>query len=609
MAANLFPELLDQIFCHFQNDSSTLFICSLVSRRWCSSAIPWLWKQSFTICKRHQRYKLVKAYLNMLNQDSKLSLINNILTQESRKAIIALDLDLTSRKPLLFDYASLLQQLDYSKILKASKHFWWNQRHNNDLDHGEFLDMTNLSYDTQNNDDVYEYYTFGDFPGAAASYARLFNSSKHIIKTNISTLAHQLWILLMTHSRITCLKIDTLKLYTPRARYSRDIVSLPNFTLNDTYLSSIREFTIGGDFVKDNILEIMSQLSKDIEEINIFSCSTILEDIDWAPLIRAQRNLKSLKLRSIRYDLTSLFTSLSTQTRSLRHVKFDGCTSQKCLPLSILSQCSNLETLILSYCGDYRNKPSLSSISNLSNISNEKISSIAPLKTLQLNSTYLYNSDLISFIIGSNKNLQELILDINLSDYPSLDTIISENCPNLRKLKSNLFGPYILTILKHCHKIEYINIKGAYQRESSLFQTYLEPGQILEQIATTSSEQLKKLVIDISSLFTNDDLSKFFTKCCGSLEYFGGGCYGYREHVEEEIMKYARKWGVGVVGISYESRSFGTIGGSMGGLGGLINAWGNGMGFDGEDGSEFGNDRHEMSVFNLHVKFGGRRMI
>ncbi|CAG8751568.1 13268_t:CDS:2 [Cetraspora pellucida] len=577
MAANLFPELLDQIFCHFQNDSSTLFTCSLVSRRWCSSAIPWLWKQSFTICKRHQRYKLVKAYINMLTQESKLSLINSILTQEARKAIAALDLDLPSRRPMLFDYAALLQQLDYSKIWKASKHFWWNQRHNSDLDNGEFLDITNLSYDTQNKDDGYEYYTFGDFPGAAASYARLFNSPKHIIKTNISTLAHQLWNLLMTRSRITCLKIDALKLYTPRARYSRDIVSLPTFTLADTYLSSVREFTIGGDFIKDNILEIMSQLCNEVEEINIFSCSTILEDIDWAPLIRAQRNLKSLKLRSIRYDLSSLFASLSTQTRSLRH--------------------------ILSYCGDYRNKPALQPIST------EKVSSIAPLKTLQLNSTYLYNSDLISFIIGSNKNLQELILDINLSDYPSLDNTIAENCPNLRKLKSNLFGPYILTILKHCHKIEYINIKGAYHRGSSLFQTYLEPGQILEQIATTSSEQLKKLVIDISSLFTNEDLSKFFAKCCGGLEYFGGGCYGYREHVEDEIMKYARKWNVGVVGISYESRSFGTIGGSVGGLGGLLNAWGNGMGFDGEDGSEFGNERHEMSVFNLHVKFGSRRIV
>ncbi|RHZ85684.1 hypothetical protein Glove_63g28 [Diversispora epigaea] len=513
-AETLAPELFYLIFQNLEEEPVNLLNCSLVSRRWCSFAIPILWKKSFNICSSHKRYKLVRIYLKLSSQEERFSLIDSLISKDSQYALEAFYQEKFSRKPALFDYATFLQQLDYLKLVESASLFWDQLRHKEDRTTIVLVDKNDNRVDL-----------------------------KSISISNIEKLTHHLWDILLSRAKVTFLKIDSSRSYIGKM-----VVALHKFKLSNSYFSRIQKFTCGGGFAKDNLINIMSQICREIEEITILSTSAFSEKIDWGPLIKAQRNLKILKLRSVRYDLTGLYNSLSSQINSLRHVKLELCLYQQGLPLISLATCKNLESLSLFYCGVHQCEKVLT-----------ESSFIAPLKSLQLNATYIHKDDLINLIIGSNKNLEELILDIDLKHYPFIDRVISDHCPNLVTLTTSYFSKYIITIMKKCKNLEILNVRSTatYHRGRSLYESDLPtPGQIFEEIAINSSKKLKKVIIQISKLFNPEEIRNFFKNCqTSSLEYLVVGFRGNKKEVEESFNRYAIRSGFNVTSIIYENRA------------------------------------------------------
>ncbi|PKY32959.1 hypothetical protein RhiirB3_451522 [Rhizophagus irregularis] len=97
------PELTYDVIKYFQKDFSTLYSCILVNRLWCRLAIPLLWEEPFSICTdNHTIIKIIKIYLNNLNDDFKMKLYEYKIINNS----------LPSKNMLLFDYLKFLKYLN-----------------------------------------------------------------------------------------------------------------------------------------------------------------------------------------------------------------------------------------------------------------------------------------------------------------------------------------------------------------------------------------------------------------------------------------------------------------------------------------------------------------
>ncbi|PKY23810.1 hypothetical protein RhiirB3_438135 [Rhizophagus irregularis] len=67
------PELLNDIIQYLQDDYRTLHSCILINKLWCRLAIPFLWKNPFSI-KYPKNYCYIDVYLHNLNEDDKTKL-------------------------------------------------------------------------------------------------------------------------------------------------------------------------------------------------------------------------------------------------------------------------------------------------------------------------------------------------------------------------------------------------------------------------------------------------------------------------------------------------------------------------------------------------------
>ncbi|KAF0496458.1 hypothetical protein F8M41_020980 [Gigaspora margarita] len=103
MASKMFtggmPELMDVILNNLNNDSYSLYSCTLVNRYWCKMSIPVLWKDPFSF---KQKPLFISNYLSFLDKDEKFILKKLGINAEFSKT--------------LFHYARFLKILDISHL-------------------------------------------------------------------------------------------------------------------------------------------------------------------------------------------------------------------------------------------------------------------------------------------------------------------------------------------------------------------------------------------------------------------------------------------------------------------------------------------------------------
>ena len=99
------PELLENIISYHKEDPKTLFKCALVSKSWCDTVIPFLWKNPFRFCYSTSQHKIIKVYLKLLSKE--------FLNKFDLNQIICLN-------PLpSYNYLSFLQELVYITLYES----------------------------------------------------------------------------------------------------------------------------------------------------------------------------------------------------------------------------------------------------------------------------------------------------------------------------------------------------------------------------------------------------------------------------------------------------------------------------------------------------------
>ncbi|CAG8435434.1 984_t:CDS:2 [Funneliformis mosseae] len=109
----LIPELLQKILSYHKENPKIIFKCALVSKSWCDTAIPFLWKKPFRFCYSTFHYKIVRVYLQFL----------------PKKFLDELDFNqiITSDNPA-YNYLSFLQELAYLTLYESLLNLLKKQR-------------------------------------------------------------------------------------------------------------------------------------------------------------------------------------------------------------------------------------------------------------------------------------------------------------------------------------------------------------------------------------------------------------------------------------------------------------------------------------------------
>ena len=94
------------IFEEFQNDSKSLFSCSMVNKLWCETVIPILWRNPW-------RYDI-----DYNNKSYLFTIIASYLSDDIRKFLTKQEIQLPSisSQSLLFDYLSLCRSININII-------------------------------------------------------------------------------------------------------------------------------------------------------------------------------------------------------------------------------------------------------------------------------------------------------------------------------------------------------------------------------------------------------------------------------------------------------------------------------------------------------------
>src|SRR5688572_30503527 len=109
--SRLNKDILFLLFEELQSDSKSLFSCLLVSRLWCETVIPILWRDPWCCCEKnidyHQQRSLYRIMIFSLPDEVKEFLTNQ-----------GIQFFQTSHRPLLFDYLSFCRSISM-KVIKS----------------------------------------------------------------------------------------------------------------------------------------------------------------------------------------------------------------------------------------------------------------------------------------------------------------------------------------------------------------------------------------------------------------------------------------------------------------------------------------------------------
>ncbi|PKC75805.1 hypothetical protein RhiirA1_407170 [Rhizophagus irregularis] len=559
-SSNLAPELLGQIFSHLEYDLNTLYSCLLVSRIWCKSTVPLLYKQPFHLCPTYNHKKLINLYLPWLSKES--------LT------LLGLHKKIIERKSI-FKYPYYIRHLNFFEVYEASWTLWHDEYSNNNDDlednFNKFkLNLLNRSNEDQNLDkeeeilvSLCDYDDDDDSEDDYEDHDTIYDEtadesypSHYILNKRIIAMTHELFKLFMENCPyIDGLNLSTIDLEFYHGLYFKEYLSLPLLPSAFKCLSRLQKFVCGGNFYKKSIINSMIKYCHNLNEIEIIFNPDYDESTDWAPLIQAQKKLENLTFSLVDYGIAEIFKSLEIHFDTLTSLEFNSCSFNDCCPFKALYDFTNLKSLIFLYCGDLTYDDENEIISG-----HNRLFYTYPfptLKKLQFDYSYPNETQLLRMISGEDTeslycNLEEIILNFENSIHPDVIECIAEDCINLKKIdltengNDNSHFESLFPIFKNCNKLQSLHVRRGY-RIASIRDKRPDPGVILEKIAEIMPFSMKELSIVVECAFTTYDVGIFLKKCLINLKYLSLRCIGSKNEIKKVLKEYAFRNNVKII--------------------------------------------------------------
>ncbi|CAG8741578.1 12374_t:CDS:2 [Cetraspora pellucida] len=267
-----------------------LHSCLLVNRQWCQAAVPILWRNSFYYCSLGNS-RLIDTYISCFNSDER-----NELT--SRGFV----LKRSSRyRRSTFPYAAMLKRLDYDRFC-GSVDLW-----------------------------------------CSCTDQELYNARVLLMRALLR--------LFLTRSVILLHLVlgEWFEKTTTDLKYRRIIED--EF---QNLLEPVRKLRIKGNFVKDRILNGLSEPCKNLDKLFVYlshssrNCNYNNESVSLQKIIESQTRLKSLKLGNV--PLSVLLPALPAQSKSLRSINLLDVTFTENVSWTDLFECKNLEKIKFRDC-------------------------------------------------------------------------------------------------------------------------------------------------------------------------------------------------------------------------------------------------------------------
>ncbi|CAI2177293.1 5722_t:CDS:2 [Funneliformis geosporum] len=422
----LSTEVLHEIFLYLKDEYSSddLFSALMVNRRWCKIVVPILWEAPFNKQNYNKQHsKCIRTYLS--NAEEKLTSV-----------LITHGVNLSScPKGTVFDYASYLRHLPLLELLQNIKYY--------------FLSPAMLADPCKHMEDD--------------SYFK-----------NLLVFA-VLCILFTNHSTY----IRTLRIVNDPDLHPLNVVvaRLLNLSGATISLSGLQYFQCHS-LVKEDIAPLyrdMAEVCKGVVRMDINSVARSEEEA-LSSLIRAQKNLKYLTIRSEEINFIPAMEAIRSQSASLIRLRLeclflDVATDEA---LDAFKSCSKLRSLILRNCYELE-CPRVLEVS----------------KSFPLLEEFYYGGCFEmpeEFIIGILKTSSVNLRRLTLKDYtPGVIVAITTYCKNLEDLfLLDLDDEEILSIFRHCTKLKNFTFNGG---------DGLEADDLFRRLATCVPKTLEYMCI------------------------------------------------------------------------------------------------------------------
>ncbi len=311
----LATEILEMIFCELKGDFyQRLFSAAMVNKQWCRIIIPMMWKNPFETTNFPD--KLVGTFLSILDEESRLLLINNEIDLSSSPSFQA-----------TFDYVSFIQVISIDKIYKGIKNYLF-----------------------PNDEDK-------DKRGEIRFYLMIEEEKriKRLKDKNIGLVFQQIYSLILKRSKY--IKYICSRYLSSRVM-EHEINSIPYVTNASDCLNNLTTVTILGE----NLAKLhlgLSEICKNLSYLTT-SCFEQMESAyALATLIRSQNSLEHLGVFfSEEYLLCPVLESLSSQKNSLTSLTMNTCGFNKISDEALESfmSCKILKVLVLERCVGLKRK-------------------------------------------------------------------------------------------------------------------------------------------------------------------------------------------------------------------------------------------------------------
>lgn len=498
-------EILQKISSHFIKDTSTLFSCILVSRNWCTSLIEILWSQPFHLSHSP---RIVEIYLSFLPENLRDQLkINFHSFKKGHK--------------FLFDYPSFLKKLSIPLLCNAIGEYLREEANI------KTLPFSTINYYTVNNIEQLMY----------TDLLKLFSKQKHIqITHNFKSFYNKNIIILRELCKLIYNKINVINEldFHMGINFSEDLtlqLAVEELMKLRDHFRGLKVLTYSGD---NEVICFLAKHCKRIESLKLY----VLNNDDLSiQLISSQKNLRNLEIHDWKISpssnitspsITTLLQSIQTQANSLRSIKLISCNFNKSKPLWALSNCLNLEEIIIKENYNF----------------NEKL--LVPLTKIKFSNLrkFIYKFQLINFIDDHNLddvddefidldeifsriifNSKDSLRIVSINGFKTLQSIRNTlnslvECKNLIKLdiileKSENILPLLLSIIKHNQSLEKLYIVSdtrhlANQENNNLF---IDVNQFLHLFVNLLPQNFKLLKMYTPDwYFSTDTLNQFLEK-------------------------------------------------------------------------------------------------
>ncbi|CAG8557842.1 2114_t:CDS:1 [Diversispora eburnea] len=302
-------------------------------------------------------------------------------------------------------------------------------------------------------------------------------------------------------------------------------------------LSMVKYLSCGGFHIDDSAFNQLSRTCNNIIELEI-SHYRKSHDSNLAALIRSQNGLKHITFNYITGGTWRLAAALHSQASTLRSLKFVNIDFVEVNSKGLVV-CNNLESLEFFDCHGINIEKFWKPIIDHSNFH---------LKKLSLARTIILSEVIEKFIITSNSNFEEFMVDRTVTiEMPYLMEMLANNCPNISFLKIFLNNLDEISLLLSCIA-NFTKLKTLVIRTSAC----IDVSEILPIFSNLIPSSLQLLDFDMNT--SAESLQLFLENCKALIQRIIMN-YGYvlEEHIKVLINYVLEKGSLKSIGYTYRT--------------------------------------------------------